>query len=99
MSQRSTAPTGLVQETLTAERIRLLKTPGKVQALVLFPVRVETLLAPGRPSIFTKTQPLGTEVVPAKELKSSLNKVCAPALRVLNRNSVSRNRRFLSIVS
>ena len=75
INQRSTAPTGLVQETLTAERIRLLKTVGKVQALVLFPVRVETLLAPGRPSMFRRTQLAGTAVVPDKVLKSSLNKV------------------------
>jgi hypothetical protein len=75
ISQRSTMPTGLVQETLTADFPKLLKTAGNVHALVLFPVKAETLLAPGLPSMFLKTQPEGTDVVDATVLKSSLNAV------------------------
>jgi hypothetical protein len=72
-------PTGLVHETLTADFPKLLKTAGKVHALVLFPVKAETLLAPGLPSMFLKTQPEGTDVVDATVLKSSLNAVWALA--------------------
>jgi hypothetical protein len=70
----------LVQETLTADFPKLLKTDGKVHALVLFPVKANTLLAPSRPSIFLKIQPEGIELVDATLLKSSLKTFWAEVL-------------------
>jgi len=91
-------PTGFVQETLTADLPKLLKTAGKVHALVLFPVKAETLLAPGRPSMFTKTQPEGTDVVDATVLKSSLNAVWAMDASWMAPQKAMEKSSFLNIV-
>lgn len=98
INQRSTTPTGVVQDTLTADFPRLLKTAGKVHALVLLPVKAATLLAPGRPSIFLKTQPEGIEDVDATVLKSSLKTVWADVVPKMQTQRAIIKSSFLYII-
>jgi hypothetical protein len=93
----STTPTGAVHDTETADLPKAVNTVGNVHALVLLPVRVETLVAPARPSMFTRTHPLGTEVVEVRLLKFSLYTVCATEGWTVRTTQSAKRRRLLRI--